>query len=339
MRIGILTAGGDCPGINAAIKAAALTAMREYGATVIGLHDGFKGLLSLDYEEMSEASVLDFHSIGGTYLGTSREKPYKRLAEDTVSNKSELLTENISKLGLNALICIGGNGTMRTVGRMHADGIPVIGIPKTIDNDVWGTDRTIGFDTATQIVADAIDRLRTTASSHHRVMVVEVMGHRAGWLALYGGVAGGADAILLPELGECNVSGLMEHIQRRAASGLASSIVVVAEGKLLGGKSHKHLASHIAQTIEEMSGTDARSTVLGYVQRGGTPSSADRVLATQMGIQAASLAAHGEVGRMVSLMGAKISAIPLAAVAGNYKPLPTDHELISRARMMGIYLG
>jgi len=335
MRIGILTAGGDCPGINAAIRGVALTAICNYDAEVIGFHGGFKGLIYNDHEIISEHTLPGLLSMGGTYLGTNREKPFKKTDDDMVNNKPQAMVDTVHKLGLDAIVCIGGNGTMRTASQMHSIGIPVIGIPKTIDNDIWGTDITFGFNTAVEIIAESIDRLQATASSHGRVMVVEVMGHRTGWLALHGGMAGGAHAILLPELG-FNPQTLCNFLEERNKRGCRSSIVVVAEGVEIEGKNKKHPGRQIAEMIEANTGIETRETILGYTQRGGSPTSYDRNLATQMGVKAVQLAANGEFGKMVSLMGSKIASLPLSMVAGNLKTVKTDDEMIAYAKQMGV---
>ena len=227
-RIGILTAGGDCPGLNAAIRGVGKTAIIQYGMEVIGFTAGYSGLIDKEYVELKESNLSGILTLGGTILGTSREKPYKFVKEGD-AEKPELIKQNYHELGLDALVCIGGNGTMKTANRLAEEGLNVVGIPKTIDNDVWGTDITFGFDSALNIATEAIDRLHTTANSHQRVMIIEVMGHHAGWIALYAGLAGGGDIILLPEL-EYNIRSVCKKIEERYEIKKAYSIVVVAEG-------------------------------------------------------------------------------------------------------------
>lgn len=335
MRIGILTSGGDCPGINATIRGVCKTAI-NYGMEVIGIHSGFKGLLDLDYEELTERSLTGLLTMGGTILGTSREKPYSKKHTDPLVDKPALLKSNVAHLGLDALVCIGGNGTQKTANHIARAGIPVIGIPKTIDNDVAGTDICFGFQTAVSIATEAIDRLHSTASAHKRVMVIEVMGHKAGWIALYSGMAGGGDVILLPEL-PYNMHAIGDTILSRLKKGKPYSIVVVAEGIQTDGR--KRAAEYIAQEIEYETGIETRETVLGYIQRGGSPTSFDRNLATRMGGHATELIANGEFGRMVALKGNGISSVPLAEVAGKLKLVTENHDLVVQGRRMGICFG
>ena len=229
-KIGILTAGGDCPGLNAAIRGVGKTAIVEYGMQVIGFNAGFSGLINNDYIELKESQLSGILTLGGTILGTSREKPYKLVKDDNSDkHKPEKIIENYKNLNLDCVVCIGGNGTMKTASMLSKEGLNIIGIPKTIDNDVWGTDVTFGFDSAVQIATDAIDRLHTTANSHQRVMIIEIMGHHAGWLALYSGLAGGGDIILLPELPH-NIRSVCKNIEARYEDNKPYSIVVVAEG-------------------------------------------------------------------------------------------------------------
>jgi 6-phosphofructokinase 1 len=330
MKIGILSSGGDCPGINATIRGVGKTALAHFGMEVVGIKSGFQGLLSKDTLPLNDKSLSGLLSLGGTILGTSREKPFKKLLDENDKDKSKVIVENYRQLGLDCLVCIGGNGTQKTAYRVSQLGLNVIGIPKTIDNDVWGTDITFGFYSAVDIATEAIDRLHSTASSHKRVMVIELMGHKAGWITLYAGMAGGADVILLPELG-FNIKKVNEAILGRIAKGKPYSIVAIAEG--LG------LEARIARLIEEETGLETRETVLGYVQRGGSPSAFDRNLATRLGGHATDLIARGEFGRMVSLKEDKITSVPLKDVAGKLKLLPPDHDLIIQGKRMGISFG
>ena len=251
MKIGILSSGGDCPGINATIRGVGKTAIMHYGMEVIGIHSGFVGLLNKDVQTFDERSLSGILNLGGTILGTSREKPFRKLLASGESEKPQLIRQNYEELGLDCLVCIGGNGTQKTAGMLSAMGLNVIGVPKTIDNDIWGTDITFGFDTAVNIATEAIDRLHSTASSHKRVMVVEVMGHHAGWIALYAGMAGGADVILLPELG-FDMDQINEVILDRARRGKPYSIVVVAEGIETPDKERPSV--YVTRVIEEATG-------------------------------------------------------------------------------------
>ena len=326
MRIGILTSGGDCPGINATIRGVCKTAINYYGMEVVGIHSGFQGLLTKDVELITDKSLSGLLNLGGTILGTSREKPFKKggvVAEDV--NKPALIEHNIKEIGLDCVVCIGGNGTQKTAAKLAAMGLNIVSVPKTIDNDIWGTDISFGFDSAVSIATDAIDRLHSTASSHKRVMVIEVMGHKAGWIALYSGMAGGGDVILLPEI-PYDIKNIGEVILNRLRKGKPYSIVVVAEGIQTDGR--KRAAEYIAQEIEYETGIETRETVLGYIQRGGSPTPFDRNLSTRMGGHATELIADGQFGRMIALKGDEISSLPLNEVAGKLKLVTEDHDLV-----------
>lgn len=339
MRIGILTSGGDCPGINATIRGVCKTAINHYGMEVYGIHSGFQGLIDNDMEPLTEKSMSGLLNLGGTILGTSREKPFKkRPASSTSEDKPALIAKNINSMQLDCIVCIGGNGTQKSATKMAAMGINVVSVPKTIDNDVWGTDLSFGFDTAVSIATDAIDRLHSTASAHKRVMVIEVMGHKAGWIALYSGMAGGGDVILLPEL-PYNIHNIGNTIMNRLKKGKPYSIVVVGEGIATDPEGKKRAGEYIAQEIEYETGFETRETVLGYIQRGGSPTSFDRNLATRMGGHATELIATGRFGRMVSLCGDAITSVPLEEVGGKLKLVPEDHDLIVEGRKMGICFG
>jgi len=334
-RIGILTAGGDCPGLNAAIRGVGKTAIVKYGMEVVGFSSGFLGLINKEYVHLEEKRLSGILTLGGTILGTSREKPYKRGTQLDV-NKPALIKQHYDELGLDALVCIGGNGTMKTASLLTNEGMNIIGIPKTIDNDVWGTDLTFGFDSALWIATDAIDRLHTTANSHNRVMVIEVMGHDAGWLALYSGLAGGGDVILIPEI-EYQMSVVNKYLKARARKKKSYSIVVVAEGiKFPAGTS---AATYVAEQIEAGTGLETRKTILGYIQRGGSPSPMDRILATRFGAYAVELIAKEKFGKMVIKKGEKIKAISLDEVGGKIRLVPKKHPLVIKARGLGICLG
>lgn len=336
MRIGILTSGGDCPGINATIRGVCKTAINHYGMEVIGIHSGFQGLYEKDVEVLTEKSLSGLLIQGGTILGTSRDKPFKKKGPNSDLNKPAIIAQNIEELGLDCVVCIGGNGTQKTAAKFAAMGVNIVSLPKTIDNDIWGTELTFGFDSAVTIATEAIDRLHTTASSHKRVMVIEVMGHKAGWIALYSGMAGGGDVILIPEI-PYDIKNIGETIRNRVKKGKPYSIVVVAEGIQTDGK--KRVAEYIAQEIEFETGIESRETVLGYTQRGGSPTPFDRNLATRMGGHATELIANKQYGRMVALIDSKITSLPLEEVAGKLKLVPEDHDLVVQGKRLGICFG
>lgn len=329
-RIGVLTGGGDCPGLNAAIRAIVRRAI-TYNVTTYGFRGGWKGVLALEIEQLTLASTRGLLHRGGTVLGTSRVSPY------FVDGGVERVAEALDVHRLDGLIVIGGEGTLSAARRLHDDaGIPIVGIPKTIDNDVDGTESTIGFSTAVDIATEAVDRLHSTAESHNRVQVLEVMGRHAGWIATRAGMAGGADAILIPEV-PFDIAQVARHLKHRAGTGRDFSIVVVAEGAMpkegtieipesprdefgrpkLGG-----LAFTIADEIEERTGFEARVTVLGHVQRGGTPNPTDRALATRMGVRAVDLAVQQQWGRMTALRNGMVSGITLAEATTRLKTVP-----------------
>lgn len=337
MRIGILTSGGDCPGINATIRGVCKTAINHYGMEVFGIHSGFRGLLDDDIIQLTDNSLSGLLNMGGTILGTSREKPFKRKGTSSMSeDKPAILLNTIKKHQLDCIVCIGGNGTQKTAAKLADAGVNVISIPKTIDNDVWGTDVSFGFDSAVSIATDAIDRLHSTASAHQRVMVIEVMGHKAGWIALYSGMAGGGDIILLPEI-PFDIHRIGDAIIGRLKKGKPYSIVVVAEG--IPTVDGKKAVQYIAEEIEYETGFETRETVLGYIQRGGSPTAFDRNLATRMGGHATELIANGQFGRMVALKGSEISSVPLNEVAGKLKLVTEDHDLVVQGRRLGVCFG
>ncbi len=334
-KIGILTAGGDCPGLNAALRGVGKTAILKYGMEVVGISSGFLGLLHNDYMPLDEASLSGILTLGGTILGTSREKPFKK-THQLANKKPELIKENYEKAGFDCIVCIGGNGTMRTAALLAEEGLNVIGLPKTIDNDVWGTDQTFGFDSALTIATDAIDRLHTTANSHKRIMVIEVMGHHAGWLALYAGMAGGGDVILLPEL-DYDIKVVNKYLKKRVKSGKPYSIVVVAEG--IKKPKKVSAATYIAEKIEEGVGVETRKTILGYIQRGGSPTPTDRLLASSYGAWAVDLIANEDYGKMVIKKGETISSLPLKEVGGKLRLVPPDNPLLQKGRGLGVCFG
>ncbi len=336
--IGILTAGGDCPGINAAIRGVGKTAIVKYGMKVIGISDGYAGLINKEYRELSESDLSGILTLGGTILGTSREKPFKGSGKkkDEI-RKPMLIKEHYEQMGLDCLVCIGGNGTMKTANMLSEEGLNVVGVPKTIDNDIWGTDMTFGFDSAVNIATEAIDRLHSTANSHKRIMVIEIMGHNAGWLALYSGMAGGGDVILIPEIPH-NEKVVMDYLRKRADNNKPYSIVVVAEGiEIPEGEISP--ARYLARRIQEETGLETRETVLGYIQRGGSPSPMDRVLASRFGAAAANLIARREFGRMVAQRNGSIASVKLSEVGGKTKLVERDDPMVSQAMEMGTCFG
>lgn len=319
-RVGILTGGGDCPGLNAVIRAAVRTGQTRHDLEFIGFRYGWAGVMAGNTMELGHEATSGILHRGGTILGTSRTNPFKD------EGGPEQVMATLERLGVDALIPIGGEDTLGVARRLQAEhGVPVVGVPKTIDNDLGGTDYTFGFNTAVQIATDAIDRLQTTAESHNRVMVLEVMGRDAGWIAVHSGMAGGADAILIPER-PFHIDEVCAHVQRRHESGRNFSIVVVSEGAVpVGGDGpsntgqtdafgHARLGGVAVQLegqIEERTGYESRMTILGHVQRGGTPTAYDRVLATRFGVAAADAVAAGDFGRMVALRGTEIERVSI----------------------------
>jgi 6-phosphofructokinase 1 len=302
---------------------------------VIGISEGFLGLINRNYFSLEEKMLSGILTLGGTILGTSREKPFKKKGVLSI-DKPKIIKENYNKLGLDCLVCIGGNGTMKTAAKLSEEGLNVIGLPKTIDNDVWGTDQTFGFDSALSIATDAIDRLHSTANSHKRIMVIEIMGHDAGWLTLYAGMAGGGDVILIPEL-DYDIKVVNAYLNERSRKEKPYSIVVVAEG--IDKPKNQSAASYISEKIEEGTGMETRKTILGYIQRGGSPTPMDRILATRFGAYAVDLIAEGDYNKMVIKKGEKTRAIPLSEVGGKLRLVPPDHSLIRKARGLDVCLG
>ena len=336
MKVGILTSGGDAPGINATIRGVGKTAINNYGMQVIGIRNGFSGLLHKDIVELTDPSLSGILNMGGTILGTAREKIFRKMITSPDEKDRQQIKNAYNELDLDCLVCIGGNGTQRTTWMLSELGLNVVGIPKTIDNDVYGTEVTFGFDTAVNIATDAIDRLHSTASSHRRVMVIELMGHHAGWITLYAGMAGGADIILLPELGY-DMKVVVDKINQRMEMGKAYSIVAVAEGVETPTKERP--ATYFAREIEAQTGYETRETVLGYIQRGGSPSPYDRNLGTLLGGHAAELIHEGKFGRMVAKIGSEITAVPLSDVAGKLRLVTPDNQLVLQGKRMGISFG
>lgn len=349
-RLGILTSGGDAPGLNAAMRALARTAISRYGMEVIGIEQGYRGLSENKWSIITEQNFSGILARGGTILGTSREKPFK----DTNWRSGEgggmvaRIKKNYADLHLDCLVVIGGNGSLTTAALLAQEGLHVIGIPKTIDNDIAHNDMSLGFHTALDIAVHAIDRLHTTAESHSRIMVIELMGHKAGWLALYAGIAGGSDIIIIPEL-PYNIAVIAEHLKKRQEQGKHFSVVAIAEGALSSEEknmdkkvlkeSRKMMAGSIgcrvAREIEAVTGSEARLTVLGYVQRGGTPSGYDRILATRFGAAAAAFAAEECYGVATVLQAGLIKPVPLSKISDKVKKVPKDHPMIRAARDIG----
>ena len=327
----MLTGGGDCPGLNPVIRAVVRKA-DNLGLTVIGIHNGWKGLIENDTEELTLKSVSGILPKGGTILGTSRTNPYKD------EGNLKKLINNYKKLNLDALIAVGGEDTLGVANKLFKDGLKIVGVPKTIDNDLSNTDYTFGFDTAVNIATESIDRLHTTAESHNRIMVVEVMGRHAGWIAVHAGIAGGADFILIPEI-PIDIEEVCEVVKNRHERGKNFSIIVVAEGaklkdtgmitqeEKLDSFGHVRLGGigHIiGEKIEKKTGYETRVTVLGHVQRGGSPTAFDRVLGTRFGVKAVELVAEGNFGQMVSLQGNEIVSVPIQDAVGALKTIDMD---------------
>ena len=368
-RIGILTAGGDSPGLNAAIRGVGKSAI-SYGMEIIGFRDGFRGLVENRRLKLDKSTLAGILTVGGTILGTSRDKPHRMVIDGRTKDMTEVIKANYKKWGLDCVVCLGGGGTQKNALRLKQAGLNVITLPKTIDNDVGLTDATFGFATALDIATDTLDRLHSTAHSHHRIIVAEIMGHRAGWLTLGAGIAGGADVILIPEI-PYNVEKIAEAIRRRSRSGTNFSIVAVAEGAMsrddarafaaaekkldrartLHDKKeakielatldvrHQGNTMRLAKQLEELTHLESRVTILGYVQRGGTPCAADRILATRLGSAAADLIEEEHYGVMVAARGDGTEPVPLEKVAGKRKVVPVDHSWVKTARRVGTCLG
>ena len=359
MKLGMLTGGGDCPGLNAVIRAAAKTAILECGAEIVGFEDGFDGLIKNRWRPLNYLDVSGILNLGGTILGTNnRANPFKYPVEKDDGSVEYLdfsrqAAENFKSSGCDALMVIGGDGTLTIANGLAKHGVPCVGVPKTIDNDLYGTDQTFGFDTALSIATDAVDRLHTTAQAHHRVMIVEVMGRNAGWIALCAGLAGGGDVILIPEI-PYRLSSICSYLDQRRKAGKRFSIVVVAEGARpvdgdvvvlrrvadasepirLGGIGYK-----LQTDIEDQTKLEARAVILGHLQRGGSPTPYDRLLATRLGREAALLAAKGEFGKMVGLRGTEIEPYPISDLAGKQRTVSPDCNLIRTAESVGTCFG
>jgi len=370
INVGVLTAGGDTPGLNAALRGLGKSAEYKYDLQLVGFYDGFRGLLQDRSILLDESTLSGILTVGGTILGTSRDKPRKMLMGNKWQDMRDEMVDTYRKHRLDVLVCIGGGGTQKNAYSLLEKGLNIVTLPKTIDNDIANTDATLGFDTALGIATDAIDRLHSTAHSHHRIIIVEVMGHNAGWLALGAGVAGGADVILIPEI-SYDPENIAAAILERSRSGKHFSIVAVSEGamnkrdrkreqelldeiksardkkekteskaaleKFYGEQTGKTM--RLAQELEKLTGLEARVTILGYVQRGGTPSARDRLLGSQLGGAAAALIAEGVSGMMVAVKGQGTKPVPLKSVVGKRRTVPPDHIWLDTARRVGTCLG
>ncbi|HEV2122584.1 MAG TPA: ATP-dependent 6-phosphofructokinase [Chloroflexota bacterium] len=358
-RIAVSTGGGDCPGLNAVIRAVVKTAASVYGWEVLGIETGFDGLLGRGgarVRPLTPANVRGILPQGGTILGTSnRGNPFAMPGDDgrTIDRSGEIINR-LEELGVDAVVSIGGDGSMRIASQLMDLGVGLVGVPKTIDNDLEATDVTFGYDSALHVATEAIDRLHTTAESHHRIMVVEVMGRNAGWIGLEAGIAGGADVILIPEI-PYDVDEVVRALVKRARGGSKFSIVVVSEGALPKGGEQVYQAAelgsrggnprlggicnHIAQQISDACGAETRATVLGHLQRGGSPSPFDRVLGTRFGAEAVHLIARGGLGRMVALRGTEIVDVPIEEAISRPKLVDPQGELVNTACSVGISFG
>ncbi|MHC4569234.1 MAG: 6-phosphofructokinase [Planctomycetota bacterium] len=369
-QVGILTSGGDCPGLNAAIRGVVRAGLGKYDMQFIGFRDGFRGLVHDRIIRLDAEMLSGILADGGTILGTSRDKPHRMTVGGKTRNMTDAAVETCHRHHLDVLVCIGGGGTQKNAMKLQKAGLHVVTLPKTIDNDVAGTDTSFGFDTAMSIATEAIDRLHSTAMSHGRVIVVEVMGHRAGWLALGAGLAGGAHVVLIPEI-PYEPQVVADAILRRARAGKTFSIVAVAEGAMsvsqaqivgnlarakekAGEKAerkaisaeldefHAHHVNHtveLTEQLESLTRLESRLTILGHLQRGGSPSAIDRVLATQLGTGCAELMSQGRSGSMVAVRGDGVEPVPLEEVAGRKKLVPPDHPWVTAARQVGTCFG
>lgn len=355
-RIGILTSGGDCQGLNAAIRGVAKALYEECsdGVEIYGINDGYRGLIEGDYKRMRQEEFSGILTLGGTILGTSRQ-PFKlmRVIDENSVDKVQCMKDNYKKMKLDCLVVLGGNGTHKTANLLSQEGLNVVSLPKTIDNDIWGTEMTFGFQSAVNIATNVLDCIHTTATSHGRVFIVEIMGHKVGWLTLHAGIAGGADVILLPEI-PYNLDKVAKVISQRNKAGKRFSILAVAEGAIsdreaqLSKKELKaerasmtepSISYRLAKEIGEKTGQEIRVTVPGHFQRGGSPCAYDRVISTRFGTAAAKLIVNKQYGNMVALQNGKIVPVPLSEVAGKLKAVPKDNDVVQSARDLGISFG
>jgi len=350
MKIGILTSGGDCPGLNAVIRGAVLKGIKEYeDIEFVGFRDGWRGVVDGDIMDLPRSRVRGISKQGGTILGTSRTNPF-----EGPNGGPEKIKATLKRLGIDAVIAIGGEGTLAAAQRLTDAGLQIVGVPKTVDNDLDATDYTFGFDTAISVATDGLDRVRTTGMSHHRIMVVEIMGRGAGWMTLHAGIAGAADAILIPEI-PYDINKVADKIKADKANGKEFSIVACSEGaKSLDGKQVVSkiiedsadsirlggVGAVVAEQLEKLTGSEARATTLGHIQRGGTPTAHDRVLSSRYGYAAVELCMKGEFGKMVTLQGDTMGAISLEDVIGQKtKNVDPNGELVTLAKAMGVCFG
>ncbi len=357
-RIGLLTSGGDCQALNAALRGAAKGLYHIYGSGVelIGFIDGYKGLIYEDYKKLSPINFTGLLTVGGTILGSSRQ-PFKDIRKPDANglDKVEAMKYTYRRLRLDGLVVLGGNGSQKTANLLSEEGLKVIGLPKTIDNDLWGTDTTFGFQSAVEIATDVIDCIHTTAASHNRIFIVEIMGHKTGWLTLNAGMAGGADIILIPEI-PYGIESILDKVRQRAESGHGFTIIAVAEGAISGEaarmparerkqylarleKQYPSVSYQIAAQITEATGREVRVTVPGHMQRGGAPCPYDRVLSSRLGATAALMISREEYGNMVAVQNRVITSVPLKEVAGKLKTVDPESDMIAEARLLGISFG
>ncbi len=356
-KIAVLTGGGDCPGLNAVIRAVVRTAVHQ-GLEVVGIRDGFKGAVEGDFLPLGLKEVSGILPRGGTILGTSnRDNPFAYWldinGQSVQEDRSDQVLRNLDDIGVEVLVVIGGDGSLNIALELSRKGLKVVGVPKTIDNDLMATDFTFGFQSAVETAQEALDKLHTTAESHHRVMILEVMGRYAGWIALYSGIAGGADVILIPEI-PYDIEKVAQAVNVRKERGKKFSIIVVAEGaKPLGGKMVVErtiagrtdpiklggIGSKVAADLEGLIGLETRVTVLGHIQRGGSPNTYDRVLATRYGVAAFDAVMQQEFGKMVALQGSQIVTVPLIDAVNQLKKIPLDDQVLQMARKLGLEFG
>lgn len=356
MKIGLLTSGGDCQGLNAALRGVAKALYNEFGSnvTICGIRDGYRGLIEGDYHPMSPRDFSDILTLGGTILGTSRQS-FKTMqtAEENDDTKLEKMLTTCKRADFDCLVILGGNGTHKTANLLSEHGVNVVTLPKTIDNDLWGTQMTFGFQSAMDIAVQVIDSIHSTAFSHSRVFIVEVMGHKAGWLTLHAGIASGADVIIIPEI-PYSAKSIASAIEKRSRSGKRFSIIAVAEGAIskeeakMSKKEFKaaraemqypSISYRLADELKALTGQEIRVTIPGHFQRGGAPCPADRLLCTRLGVAAAELIRDGKFGNMVAVQNDKIVPVPLKDVAGKLKTVPVDCALIKTARELGLSMG
>lgn len=356
MKIGILTSGGDCQGLNAAIRGVTKALYNEFGSnvTIYGIRDGYRGLIEGDYHAMSPSDFSDILTLGGTILGTSRQ-PFKQMQQsvDNDETKLEKMLATCKRAKFDCLVILGGNGTHKTANLLSEHGINVVTLPKTIDNDLWGSQVTFGFQSAIDIVCNVIDSIHSTAFSHSRVFIVEVMGHKVGWLTLHAGIASGADVIIIPEI-PYSAKAVASAIEKRQRNGKRFSIIAVAEGAISkeeakmskkefkaarAAMNYPSISYRLADELNALTGNEIRVTIPGHFQRGGAPCAYDRLLCTRLGVAAAGLIRDGKFGNMVAVQNDKIVPVPLKEVAGKLKTVPVDCELIRTARELGLSMG